>query len=74
MQLTNQLRGKTLIVNKLNFRDPHILHKLNNIGISKGSSIKVLDYQDSKKVVHISVFGVEYVLREKDCLNIDVSL
>lgn len=74
MKLSNELRGKTVKINELNFRDNHILHKLNNVGISNGSTIKVLDYQDNKKIVHLLVYGVEYVLREKDCLNIDVTI
>ncbi|MDE6476769.1 MAG: ferrous iron transport protein A [Mycoplasmoidaceae bacterium] len=74
MKLTNELRGKTLKINKLNFRDNHILHKLNNVGISDGSTIKVLDYHDNKKVLHLLVYGVEYVLREEDCTNIDVTI
>ncbi|MDE7434158.1 MAG: ferrous iron transport protein A [Mycoplasmoidaceae bacterium] len=73
MKLTNELKGKNVKINKLNFEDSAILHKLNNIGISENSEIKVLDYDQNNKVVHLLVYGVEYVLRERDCYNIDVT-
>lgn len=72
MKLSNELRNKTLKIEKLNFKDQHILHKLNNIGICENSVIKVLDYEDNKKLIHLLVYGVQYVLREQDCRNIDV--
>lgn len=73
MKLSSKLKGKTLKINKLNFKDSYILHKLNNVGISKNSIIKVLDYANDTNVLHLLVYGVEYVLREKDCYNIDVT-
>ena len=74
MKLTNKLKGKTIKINKLNFNDDYIFHKLNNVGICNNSIVKILDYSDSKKVMHLLVYGVEYVLRERDCWNIDVTI
>lgn len=74
MVLSNKLVNKKVVINKLSFNDKQILHKLNNVGITPGSSIKILDYQDSKNIVHILSHGVQYVLREKDCMKIDVNV
>ncbi len=74
MVLSNKLVNKKVIINKLRFNDKQILHKLNNVGIAAGSVIKILDYQDSKNIVHILSHGVQYVLREKDCMKIEVNV
>lgn len=73
MNLTTQLANKLLVINKVNSPNKLVLHKLNNIGIIKGNKIIVLDYHKSKTLIHLLVYGVEYVLRKADCAYIDVS-
>ncbi|GHU48551.1 hypothetical protein FACS1894218_5790 [Bacilli bacterium] len=72
MQLTSQLKGKTVQVIDVQFSDPIIMHKLNNIGITKNTILQVLNYDQSNKILHLLIHGVEYVLREKDCRYINV--
>lgn len=72
MELSNNFKGKELKIVSLNFKDKNILHKLNNIGIIPGNTIKVLDYDKNNSIIHINVFGVEYVLRESDAKLINV--
>lgn len=50
------------------------MHKLNNIGITPGNKIIVLGYHNSKSLLHVQVYNVEYVLRASDCKLIDVSI
>jgi Fe2+ transport system protein FeoA len=72
MKLSATLKSKTVVVEKVNITDQHILHKINNIGITNGTIIKVLDYDNSDKILHLLIYGVEYVLREEDCRQINV--
>lgn len=72
MHLSYQLKGEIVKVIGVHFHDQHILHKLDNIGITKGTILKILDYDKSNSLLHLSVHGVEYVLRTKDCRYIDV--
>ena len=73
MKLTHLLRGKTVKVNSTNFKDSYVLHKISNIGITKNVIIDVLNYDDNCHLLHLLIYGVEYVLREKDCRYINVS-
>jgi Fe2+ transport system protein FeoA len=73
MKLTHLLKGKTIKVVSANFKDSHILHKINNIGITKNTIIDVLDYDNNNRLLHLLIYGVEYVLRERDCRSINVS-
>jgi len=72
MILTHKLKGHKLIITKINFTDPYIAHKINNIGLVVGNVIKVLDYNSNNSILHLEVYGTEYVLRERDCFNIEV--
>jgi Fe2+ transport system protein FeoA len=72
MQLSYRLKGEVVKVTDVYFRDQHILHKLNNIGITKNTILKVLDYDKSNTILHLLVYGVEYVLRAEDCRYINV--
>lgn len=72
MILTSKFKGKTVLVKQINFKDPYISHKLENIGLVPGATIKVLDYNRSCKLIHLDIYNVEYVLRTKDCKYIDV--
>jgi Fe2+ transport system protein FeoA len=67
------MKGKRVKVNSVNFKDSYIFHKISNIGINKNVIIDVLDYDKSDRLLHLLVYGVEYVLREKDCRYINVS-
>jgi Fe2+ transport system protein FeoA len=73
MKLTHTLKGKTVKVKSTNFVDKHINHKITNIGITENTIIDVLDYDDNNRLLHLLIYGVEYVLREKDCKFINVS-
>ncbi|MDR3329813.1 MAG: ferrous iron transport protein A [Mycoplasmataceae bacterium] len=72
MQLTCQLKGRVVEVTDVKFQDQHIVHKINNIGITKNTLIKVLDYDKDNTLLHLLVYGVEYVLRAEDCRYINV--
>ena len=72
MVLTSKFKGKTVLIKQINFNDPHILHKLENIGLSAGSIVKILDYDKNEDLLHIDIYNVDYVFRAKDCENIDV--
>ncbi|MDR1991730.1 MAG: ferrous iron transport protein A [Mycoplasmataceae bacterium] len=72
MQLSHELKGKTLVVTGINFKNQHVMHKISNIGITKDTIIKVLNYDKNNIILHLLVYGVEYVLREKDCRYISV--
>lgn len=72
MILTSKFKGKTVLVKQINFKDPYISHKLENIGLIPGVIIKIFDYNRNKKLLHIGIYNVEYVLRIKDCKYIDV--
>lgn len=72
MKLTHLLKGKTLKVVSADFKDSYIRHKINNIGINKNTIIDVLDYDNNNHLLHLLIYGVEYVLREKDCRSINV--
>ena len=72
MALTSKFKGKTVLIKQINFKDPHILHKLENIGLSAGSIVKILDYDKNEDLLHIDIYNVDYVFRTKDCENIDV--
>ncbi|MDR0825913.1 MAG: ferrous iron transport protein A [Mycoplasmataceae bacterium] len=72
MQLTSQLKGKTVQVIDVQFSDPIIMHKMSNIGVTKNTILQVLDYDQSNKILHLLIRGVEYVLREEDCRYINV--
>jgi Fe2+ transport system protein FeoA len=73
MKLTHSLKGKTIKVISTNFENMYIAHKINNIGITKNTIIDVLDYDHNDRLLHLLIYGVEYVLREKDCKSINVS-
>jgi Fe2+ transport system protein FeoA len=72
MHLSYRLKGKVVKVTNVHFKDQHVLHKMNNVGITKNTIIKVLDYDQSNTLLHLLVYGVEYVLRAEDCRYIDV--
>ncbi|MDR3163905.1 MAG: ferrous iron transport protein A [Mycoplasmataceae bacterium] len=72
MQLTHRCKGKTLEVTDVCFADQHIMHKINNIGITNNTILKVLNYDKSNRLLHLLVYGVEYVLRTQDCRYINV--
>lgn len=72
MILTSKFKGKTVLIKQINFKDLNILHKLINIGLKPGVKVQVLDYDQNKKLIHIDIYNVEYVLREQDCKDIDV--
>ncbi len=74
MILTSKFKGKTVYIKQINFKDPKILHKLDNIGLTKGVKVNVLDYNPNKKLLHLNIYNVDYVLREKDCKYIEVEL
>lgn len=74
MILTSKFKGKTVYIKQINFKDPQIIHKLDNIGLTAGTKVKVLDYNPSKKLLHLDVYNVDYVLRESDCKLIDIEL
>jgi Fe2+ transport system protein FeoA len=71
MQLTYHLKGKVVEVTDVKFKDQHIIHKINNIGITKNTIIRVLDYDKSNTLLHLLIYGVEYVLRAEDCRYIN---
>ena len=72
MILTSKFKGKTVLVKQINFKDPYISHKLENIGLVPGVTIKILDYNWNNKLMHLDIYNVEYVLRTEDCKYIDV--
>jgi Fe2+ transport system protein FeoA len=72
MQLSYRLKGEVVEVTDVHFQDQQVLHKLNNIGITKNTVLKVLDYDKSNTLLHLLVYGVEYVLRAEDCRYINV--
>lgn len=72
MILTSKFKGKTVLVKQINFKDPYISHKLENIGLVSGVTIKILDYNRNNKLMHLDIYNVEYVLRTEDCKYIDV--
>ena len=72
MILTSKFKGKTVLVKQINFKDPYISHKLENIGLVPGVTIKILDYNRNNKLMHLDIYNVEYVLRTEDCKYIDV--
>ena len=72
MVLTSKFKGKTVFIKQINFTDPQVLHKLDNVGLTPGVKVKVLDYDPNKKLIHLDIYNVDYVLREKDCKYIDV--
>ena len=72
MILTGKFKGKTVQIEQINFQDPHILHKLDNIGLTVGAIIKVLDFNTDKKLLYLSIYNVDYVLRESDCYGVEV--
>lgn len=74
VKLSSKLKGKTIKIVSLNFTDHLIRHKLENIGFIKGALIKVLDNDDSNKVLHLQLYNVQYVLREENCSLIDVEI
>ncbi|MDR2822954.1 MAG: ferrous iron transport protein A [Mycoplasmataceae bacterium] len=72
MVLSYRLKGKDVQVIKAHFDDQRVDHKIKNIGINPGTLIKVLDYDKNNTILHLLIYGVEYVLREKDCRQIHV--
>ena len=72
MILTSKFKGKTVLVKQINFKYHYISHKLENIGLTPGVIVNVLDYNRSKKLLHLDIYNVEYVLRTEDCKYIDV--
>lgn len=74
VKLSSALKGKTVKIVALNFTDHLVKHKLENLGFTKGAEIKVLDNNDSNKVLHLQLFNVQYVLREENCHSIDVKV
>lgn len=72
MILTSKFKGKTVLIKQIDFKDSHILHKLNNIGLAPGVKVKVLNYDPNKKLIHLDVYNIDYVLRLQDCKYIDV--
>lgn len=72
MILTSKFKGKTVLVKQINFKDPYISHKLENIGLVPGVTIKILDYNQNNKLMHLDIYNVEYVLRTEDCKYINV--
>lgn len=74
VKLSSKLKGKTVKIISLNFTDHLIRHKLENIGFIKGAEVKVLDNDDSNKVLHLQLYNVQYVLREENCKLIDVKV
>ena len=72
MILTSKFKGKTVLIKQINFKDPYISHKLENIGLVPGVTIKILDYNRNNKLMHLDIYNVEYVLRTEDCKYIDV--
>ncbi len=72
MILTSKFKGKTVLVKQINFKDPYISHKLENIGLVPGVTIKILDYNRNNKLMHLDIYNVEYVLRTEDCKYINV--
>lgn len=74
VKLSSRLKGKTVKIVSLNFTDHLIKHRLENIGFIKGALVKVLDNNDSNKVLHLQLYNVQYVLREENCSLIDVQV
>ena len=74
VKLSSKLKGKTVEIVALNFTDHLVKHKLENIGFTKGAEVKVLDNNDSNKVLHLQLYNVQYVLREENCKHIDVKV
>lgn len=74
VKLSSKLKGKTVEIVSLNFTDHLIKHKLENMGFIKGAQVKVLDNDDSNKVLHLQLYNVQYVLREENCNLIDVKV
>ncbi len=72
MILTSQFKGKTVYIKQINFKDPHIVHKLDNIGLTPGARVKVLNFNKDKKLLYLDIGNVDYVLRERDCHAIEV--
>ena len=72
MILTSKFKGKTVLIKQINFKDPYISHKLEIIGLTPGVIVNVLDYNRNKKLLHLDIYNVEYVLRTEDCKYIDV--
>ena len=72
MILTSKFKGKTVLIKQINFKDPYISYKLENIGLIPGVTVNVLDYNRNKKLLHLDIYNVEYVLRAEDCKYIDV--
>ncbi|MDR0675046.1 MAG: ferrous iron transport protein A [Mycoplasmataceae bacterium] len=72
MQLSYRLKGEVVEVTDVRFQDQHVLHKLDNIGITKNTILKILDYNKSNSLLHLLIYGVEYVLRAEDCRYINV--
>lgn len=74
MHLGYMLKGKTVEIISLDFKDEEVIHKLNNIGLVPQAQLKILDYNKSKKVLHLLIYNVQYVLREQDCQHINVQI
>lgn len=74
VKLSSNLKGKTVQIVALNFTDHLVKHKLENIGFTKGAEVKVLDNNESNKVLHLQLYNVQYVLREENCKFIDVKV
>jgi Fe2+ transport system protein FeoA len=72
MNLSANHKGHKVQVIGVKFNNKHFVHKINNIGINKDAIIEVLNYHDTERVLHLLVYGVEYVLRTKDCRYINV--
>lgn len=72
MYLSTQLAGKQLIITNIKITDPMIRHRIDNIGLIKNAKIQVLNYNKNKFLLHVLVNGMEYVLRNTDCQQIEV--
>ncbi len=72
MNLDFKCKNMVVRVKDLKFDDHETKCKLNNIGIFKGSIMKVLCQNSSNDVIHIEIDDVEYVLRVEDSSKIEV--
>ncbi len=72
MNLDFKCKNMVVRVKDLHFNDKETTCKLNNIGIFKGSIMKVLCQNSSNDVIHIEIDDVEYVIRVEDSSKIEV--
>lgn len=72
LKLNPDLKNKDLLIHSIQLEDKNSIEQLKNIGIYKGNTIFVCDYNKNKYILNIIVENIQYAIRINDAKNIMV--